>query len=62
MPSSPWHTKKKIKTHIAKYIITNNDKEKLLGVTIDNLLKHMLETHAAKQAKWLCLLSRVSQM
>lgn len=44
MPYSPWHTKK-IKTHTAKYIITNNGKEKLLGVAIDNLLKHMLETH-----------------
>ena len=36
-------TKEKLKVNISNYAIINSDKEKLLGVTIDNHLK--FETH-----------------
>lgn len=47
-------TKEKLKANIPNYIVTNSDKEKLLGVTIDNLLKfetHIKNTCVAKPTK-----------
>ena len=55
-------TKEKLKANISNYTIINSDKEKLLGVTIDNHLK--FESHiknlCSKTSQKLYALSRVS--
>lgn len=47
-------TEEKLNANIPNYIVTNSDKEKLLGVTIGNLLKfetRIKNTCAAKPTK-----------
>ena len=55
-------TKEKLKANISNYTIINSDKEKLLGVTIDNHQK--LESHiknlCSKVSKKIYVSSRVS--
>ena len=55
-------TKEKLKANISNYTIINSDKEKLLGVTIDNHLKceSHIKNFCSKASQKLYALSRVS--